>query len=78
MFNLLANENVFGDDSLKNKKSPVSIINVNEKDLIVPNELIGRLYVKKGANYLATNLERIDDAKKWLKENNMEATLIKA
>ena len=78
MFNKLASENVFGDESLKNKKSPIVVINVNENDLFVPNELIGKLYTKKGNTFFATTMERINDAKKWLNENKMEAVLIEA
>ena len=68
----------FGVDALNNKKSPVSIVNVNEEELNVPNELIGKLYTKQSKNYFATTKERIADAKQWLKENKMEAVLIEA
>ena len=40
--------------------------------------MIGKLYTKQGADYLATTKERINEAKKWLKENKMEAVLIEA
>ena len=78
MFNTFVASKEFGVDALNNKKSPVSIINVNEDELNVPNELIGKLYTKQSKNYLATTKERIADAKKWLKENKMEAVLIEA
>ena len=78
MFNEFVASKEFGVDALNNKKSPVSIINVNEEELNVPNELIGKLYTKQSKNYLATTKERIADAKKWLKENKMEAVLIEA
>ena len=51
-------------------------ISINEEELNVPNELIGKLYTKQSKNYFATTKERIADAKKWLKENKMEAVLI--
>ena len=78
MFNAFVASKEFGVDALNNKKSPVSIINVNEEELNVPNELIGKLYTKQSKNYFATTKERIADAKKWLKENKMEAVLIEA
>ncbi len=78
MFNEFVASKEFGIDALNNKKSPVSIINVNKDELNVPNELIGKLYTKQGKNYLATTKERVNDAKKWLKENRMEAILIEA
>ena len=78
MFNEFVASKEFGVDTLNNKKSPVSIISVNKDELNVPNELIGKLYTKQGKNYLATTKERVDDAKKWLKENRMEAILIEA
>lgn len=78
MFNAFVASKEFGVDALNNKKSPVSIISVNEDELNVPNELIGKLYTKQSKNYLATTKDRIDDAKKWLKENKMEAVLIEA
>lgn len=78
MFNAFVASKEFGVDALNNKKSPVSIIKVNEEELIVPNELIGKLYTKQNKSYLATTKERLNDAKKWLKENKMEAVLIEA
>ena len=76
MFNAFVASKEFGIDALNNKKSPVYIVNVNEEELNVPNELIGKLYTKQSKNYFATTKERIADAKKWLKENKMEAVLI--
>lgn len=78
MFNVLAKEKSFGDDVLKNKKSPISIINVNEEDLVVPNELIGKLYTKEKKMYLATSEKYLKEAIAWLKENKQEAVLIEA
>ena len=78
MFNEFVSSKEFGVDALNNKKSPVSTINVNEADLIVPNELIGKLNSKQNKDYLATTVSRIKDAKEWLKENKMEAVLIEA
>ena len=78
MYNAFVASKEFGVGALNNKKSPFSIINVNEDELNVPNELIGKLYTKQSMNYLATTKERVNDAKKWLKENKMEAVLIEA
>ena len=78
MFNEFVSSKEFGVEALNNKKSPVSTINVNETDLIVPNELIGKLYFKNNKNYLATSESRLEDASKWLNDNKMEATLIEA
>ena len=78
MFNEFVSSKEFGVEALNNKKSPVSTINVNETDLIVPNDLIGKLYFKNNKNYLATSESRLEDASKWLNDNKMEATLIEA
>lgn len=78
MFNQLAEEKEFGVEALNNKKSPISPINVNEDDLKVPNELIGKLWTKQNNFYLATSIERLGEAKEWLKENKVEAFLIEA
>lgn len=77
MFNDFVGDKEFGVASLRDKKSPVSIIsNVNGSDLVVPNDLIGTLYSLNNNLYLATSLERITEAKKWLNENKVEARLI--
>ena len=55
MFNDFVSSKDFGVEALNNKKSPVSTININETDLIVPNELIGKLYTKNNKNYLLQN-----------------------
>ena len=76
MFNDFVANIDFGVDALKNKKSSIQTINVNETDLVVPNELIGKLYSKSNKDYLATSESRLSDASKWLKDNKMEAILI--
>ena len=77
MFNDFVGDKEFGVASIRDKKSPVSIIsNVNGSDLVVPNDLIGTLYSLNNNLYLATSLERITEAKKWLNENKVEARLI--
>ena len=76
MFNELVMNEEFGVASLNVKKSPVSIINVNEADLCVPNDIIGKLLIKNGNTFLATSLGRINDAKKWLEENGVKASII--
>ena len=43
----------------------------------VPSDLLGKLYTKGKELYFALKDEsRIDDAKKWLKDNKLEAVLI--
>lgn len=76
MFNELVLNEEFGVASLNVKKSPVSTINVNEADLCVPSDIVGKLLVKNGRTFMATSLEHIVDAKKWLAENGVEASLI--
>ena len=76
MFNELVLNKEFGVASLNQKKSPISTINVNESDLYVPNELIGKLLTKNGFNYLATKQNRLEEAKQWLADNKVEAFLI--
>lgn len=74
-YNKFINDNEFGIEALNNKKAFPNI-NVNESDLIVPPEIIGTLYTKGGKDYLATTEDRIKEAKEWLKENKVNATLI--
>jgi len=69
--------NEFGDDTLKNKKSSVSKININIEDITIPQELLGKLYTKKNQQYLALKDEtRLAEAKAWLKENNQDAIMV--
>ena len=64
------------NDLLNNEKKKFKSI-VYDSNLEVPNELIGKLYEKNKTNYLALKSEdKIDEASKWLKENNLEAVLI--
>ena len=75
MFNNFISNKDFGLDVLNNKKT-ISPIIVNEDNLKVPNELIGKLYTKQNTYYLATSNDHLADAKHWLKDNGVEAILI--
>lgn len=77
LYNKFVGENDLGLEALNNKKSSFPSINVNEDDLIVPNALIGRLFIKGNDVFLATTSEKLSDAKAWLKETKTEAVLIK-
>lgn len=69
--------NEFGDDTLKNKKSSISKININIEDITIPQELLGKLYIKKNQQYFALKDEtRLAEAKQWLKENNQDAIMV--
>lgn len=66
----------YGVDSLKNTKNKFKEIKY-DLSWVVPSELLGKLYVKNKKNYLALkNEENVDNAKKWLKDNHLEAVLI--
>ena len=78
MFNTFVSSQEFGVEALNNKKSSIPTIKVNEEDLQVPSEVIGRLYSKNGKAYLATSLKFVEESKKWLKEHKFEAELIEA
>ena len=75
LYNKFIEDNEFGVDSLNNKKAFSKL--KFEEDMLVPSDLIGKLYKKGKELYLALSKEtRIDDAKKWLQENNVKAVLI--
>lgn len=76
LFNKFISSKDFGVEALNNEKNKFKSI-VYDSNLEVPNELIGKLYEKNKTNYLAIKSEdKIDEASKWLKENNLEAVLI--
>lgn len=76
-YNNFIDEIELGDKTLLNKNTKLKKIIFNEKDLIVPSEIIGKLYTKENVLYLALNDEsKVEQAKDWLKENKMEAVLI--
>ena len=76
-YNNFIDEIKLGDETLLNKNTKLKKINFNEKDLIVPSEIIGKFYTKDKTLYLALNDEsKIEQAKEWLKDNKMEAVLI--
>jgi hypothetical protein len=76
-YNKFLSLNEFGEETLKNKKANVSMINIGKEEISVPQELLGKLYTKSNKQFLAIKDETmISDAKKWLNENNQEATLV--
>lgn len=78
LFNQLIQSLKVGDDSLLNKKdNRFKEIMVNEKDVTVPNEIIGELFEKENQLYLAlTSEKRLVEAKEWQKENNEKVILV--
>lgn len=67
----------FGDETLKNKRNVVSKINVGKDEISVPQELLGKLYIKSKQQYFAiSNEDKIIEAKKWLINNDQEAILV--
>lgn len=76
-YNEFLSQTEFGEETLKNKKASVSKINVGKEEISVPQELLGKLYTKSNKQFMALKDEdKITDAKKWLSENNQEATLV--
>ena len=76
LYNKFINELDFGVRSL-NIKNPFSSLKY-DKSMTVPSDLIGKLYTKGSNTYLALKDEaRIDDANKWLRQNDVKAVLIK-
>ena len=75
MYNAFVSDKEFGVGALNNKKG-INTININADDLVVPNELIGKLYTKNNQLYFATSFDYMNEAMEWLKENKTEAVLI--
>ena len=76
MFNEYVNSLDVGVAALNNNQFLIKPINKNQSDLLVPSEIIGKLFSKDNKTYLATTMDRLSDAKRWLKDNNIEAKLI--
>ena len=77
LFNKFITENQAGVSSLNNQKNNFKPIIVDKNDLIVPNDLIGKLFVKSNKEYLALKDESdLIKGKEWLKENKYSATLV--
>jgi hypothetical protein len=78
LFNQFIQSLKVGDDSLLNKKdNRFKEIMINEKDIAVPNELVGELFEKENQLYLAVSSEnRIPEAKEWQKNNNEKAIMV--
>jgi len=76
LYNLFIADKEFGVDSLNTKTKFKSIS--FDKKWNVPSDIIGKLYTKGSVTYLAMKDEsHIDDATKWLEENDIKAILIK-
>lgn len=76
-YNIYIKETTIGEETLISKKNGFKEINVNESDIVIPSDILGKLLTKDKKNYFALKDEsKIDDAKKWLKDNNLEAVLI--
>ena len=75
LYNLFIENEEFGVEAL-NTKTKFKKVNY-DVSWSVPSDLIGKLYTKGKNLYFALNDEsRIDDAEKWLNDNNKEAVLI--
>lgn len=76
-YNELIQNEEFGVSSLVNNKNAFKQINYNERDIIIPSDIIGKMYRKWNKNYFAlASKEKVEEAKKWLKDNSFEAVLI--
>ncbi len=76
LYNLFIADKEFGVDSLNTKTKFKSIS--FDKKWNVPSDIIGKLYTKGSVTYLAMKDEsHIDDATKWLEQNEIRAILIK-
>lgn len=79
-YNDFVDKHQIGIKSLANKKKKdksFSKIIFNEKDYLVPNEVVGKLYEKKDNLYLAIKDEnKISQAMNFLKESNLKAELV--
>ena len=76
-YNEIIKDKEFGVEALVDKKNAFKQISFKEDDIIIPSDIIGKLYLKDKKNYLALKDEsKIGDAKKWLKDNKLEAVLI--
>lgn len=76
LYNKYISELDFGVDALKNSKNAFKSISY-DLSWVVPSDILGKLYIKDKNNYLAlTSEDKVDGAKKWLKDNKLEAVLI--
>lgn len=78
-YNAFIDNNEAGLKVLKTKKNKNSLkkVIVNENNIAVPNEIIGRLYEKNNDLYFALEDEKqIKIAKEFLKEHNLEAVMV--
>ena len=77
LYNDLINSLDYGVDALKNQKNSFKSINQSKESFIVPHEMVGTLLSKGKGLFLAISSEaKANDAKAWLRENRLEATLI--
>lgn len=78
-YNVFIENNEAGLKVLKTKKNKdvFKKVIVNENDIAVPNEIIGKLYEKNNSLYFAVEDEKhIKKAKEFLKEHNLEAVMV--
>ena len=76
MYNSFINDKEFGVEALNTNKKFAAL--TYNSSMAVPSDLLGKLYEKNNQMYLAIEDEKkIDDAMSWLKDNNLEAILIK-
>lgn len=75
LYNKFVDELAIGVEQLNNKK-PYAHLSF-DKSMIVPSDLLGKLYIKNKELYFALVSEnKIDLAKKWMEENKIKAVLI--
>jgi len=78
-YNAFIENNESGLKVLKTKKNKNAFkkVIVNENDIAVPNEIIGKLYDKNNSLYFAVEDEKqIKKAKEFLKEHNLAAVMV--
>ena len=78
-YNAFIENNESGLKVLKTKKNKNAFkkVIVNENDIAVPNEIIGKLYDKNYSLYFAVEDEKqIKKAKEFLKEHNLAAVMV--
>ena len=75
LYNLFIENKDFGVEAL-NTKTKFKKVNY-DLSWVVPSDILGKLYTKGKDVYMALNDEsKVEEAKKWLDENHIEAVLI--
>jgi hypothetical protein len=78
-YNAFIENNEAGLKVLKTKKNKNAFkkVIVNENDIAVPNEIIGKLYEKNNSLYFAVEDEKqIKKANEFLKQHNLEVVMV--